>query len=178
MKDSKIAKFNNLRKQLNDPIPPHFIYSKGVEPYAFYWETFLNISNTTIADLGTYQGLSAAVLSANPTNYVYSYDINLSYNLCKPKDNIKFIEGNIFDYIDDILACEYILVDVDPHDGYQEIKFFRILLEKNYKGITLWDDLNLNEGMRKFWTNAESDRIIEKKIIKDGHHSGTGYISF
>lgn len=157
-------------------VPDHFRDEPGVEPYALYMEYSVGLpGGAKIADLGTLQGLSALALSANPSVEVLSYDIDQSKNLVDDKDNITFILGNVFDHLDEILKCDLILVDIDPHDGIQEKRFFDILVEKQYRGVTLWDDIHHNLGMQNFWHKI---KMPKEDLTERGHHSGTGLIVF
>ena len=91
-------------------------------------------SNITILDIGTRTGNSALSLSHNVNNKVYSFDINKDYhdNAKKSieKDNIEFILGNVLkdsELQKLIWKSEIINLDVDPHDGKQEMDFMEIL---------------------------------------------------
>lgn len=167
-------KLSSITKHIKGNIPEHFKDDPGVEAYNLYAQTSQSLKKGKIADLGTYQGLSALALAINPNVQVYSYDIDLSYNLVE-KENITFIQGNVFGHITDILTCDIILVDLDPHNGIQERNFLDVLIEENYKGITLWDDIHLNSGMEQFWNSVE---LPKEDISNIGHHSGTGKIIF
>lgn len=165
----------SLNKHLKR-IPEHFKNDPGQEPYSLYLKYAQKSSpNALISDLGTFQGLSALTLSINDSNIVESYDIDLSNNLVTDKDNIKFIQGNIFDHIDRILESDLILVDVDPHDGIQEQEFYDILVSRQYKGVTLWDDIFLNLGMQNFWHKV---KLPKEDLTSEGHYTGTGLILF
>jgi len=153
----------------------NFVDQPGLEPYTLY--SFFSSrlkAGAKVADLGTLQGLSALALSYNPDVQVTSYDIDLSKNIVE-KDSIIFVQGNCFDHLDDILQSDLILIDIDPHDGIQEQDFYDILLQKHYSGITLWDDIHHNLGMKNFWHKVESKKT---DLTNVGHHSGTGLIEF
>ena len=163
---------NNLHEYIIGTPPVNFVDKPGTEPYKLYND--YSHKHRKIADLGTLQGLSALALSSNPQAQVLSYDIDLSKNLVK-KDNIKFIAGNCFDHLDDILSCDLILIDIDPHDGEQEFRMLVDLVANNYKGTTLWDDIHLNSEMQQFWDSVE---MTKQDLTTEGHHSGTGLIVF
>lgn len=165
--------FKNLSRYITSPIPPHWVDKPGVEAYNYY----ISLSNSlpkgsVISDLGTYQGLSALALSANPGVSVVTYDITQKYNIVDDKRNIEVVLGNVFDYMDEIVKSDLILVDVDPHDGIQEQKIYEELIDKNYKGISVWDDIHHNVGMETFWRST----VGGEDVTKLGHHSGTGII--
>jgi hypothetical protein len=130
-----------------------------------------------IVDAGTYRGLSALALSYNENVRVISYDIDHSnlHPQIRARANVEWVEEDINEQISDITKAKYIFLDVDPHDGIQEAKFFDLLREVNYKGVVLMDDIRHGLGTPEFW-----DSIPEHKedISRVGHHSGTGVIYF
>lgn len=164
-----------LEKYIAGDIPPHFRGEPGQEAYMLYAQLAKELprKRPKISDLGTYQGLSALALSFRPRANVYSYDIDLSYNIVSPKTNIHFIEGDVFDNIDKIIDSDLILVDLDPHDGIQEKRFLDILEDEYYDGISVWDDIHLNVGMKNFWHKV---KLKKEDVTSIGHHSGTGII--
>ena len=171
-----MQELEKLKQYITGEIPPHFKIAPGEEAYSFYCDLALKHDHIQIADLGTYQGLSALALSINDRNTVFSYDIDLNYNIVRDKKNIQFIQKDIFDDLDRILKCPIILIDIDPHDGIQEKMFFDKLIELGFKGMTIWDDINT---MTLFWQYVK--KFADKVDIseeKGGHHSGTGIIIF
>ncbi len=70
--------------------------------------------------------------------------------------------------MDEIVKSDFIVLDIDPHDGIEETRILEALEKNNYKGIVLLDDINLNPGMKNFW----------KDITEYGHWSGTGIVIF
>lgn len=170
-----------LKQYIYTVVPDHFKVAAGTEAYALYAHYSLQLpKGSKIADLGTLQGLSALALAYNDDVQVLSYDIDLRKNIVK-KPNITFIEANCFDKLDEIMQCDLILVDVDPHDGLQEMQMLSELMNRGYKGKVLWDDIHLNPGMRAFWQTAVALQAKER-VVTDlttlGHHSGTGLIEF
>ena len=129
----------------------------------------------TILDLGTCQGHSAVALSQNKNNKVITYDIDKKENIII--DNVKNIEFRLLDInLEDDFVLEQakiILLDIDPHDGVQEAKFYNKLRNINFKGILICDDINLNDGMIKFWSNITEEKY---DITDIGHWSGTGIV--
>lgn len=137
---------------------------------------------STVVDIGTLNGSSALALSSNPNIKVISYDIvnnlpdpdkansilhvpNIEYRL---KDGIQDMK----EYID---TAPLIFLDVDPHDGVQEKRFFELLIENNYKGIVVCDDIHLNADMDALWDWIPKPKI---DVTKYGHWSGTGIVLF
>jgi len=136
----------------------------------------LQYNNIIILDLGTACGHSALALSQNKNNKIITYDLDKRSDLI---DNISNIERVLLDcnLIDNTIieSASVILLDIDPHDGSQEIRFYNKLKTTKFKGILFCDDINLNDGMKDFWETV----IEEKYDISDlGHFSGTGLINF
>lgn len=176
MKKLEDIKLTSLLQYIKTTVPPHFRVEPGIEAYAYYAHLSTKLkAGAKISDLGTLQGLSALALSYNPKVNVISYDIDLSKNIVAGKENIKFVEGDMFDHLDEILKSDLILVDVDPHDGLQEERFLDLLIDNSYKGITIWDDIHHNVEMATFWQRVKVDKV---DVTSKGHHSGTGMIEF
>lgn len=134
-------------------------------------------NDITIIDAGTNFGHSALALSQNENNKVRTYDLidNKLTNITKYK-NIEFFQKDINEESKDIfLNSEIILLDIDPHDGKQEEKFYIFLKEINFKGYLICDDIFLNQGMRDWW---ESIEIEKYDVTEVGHFSGTGIVNF
>ncbi len=131
---------------------------------------------SVLADLGSREGISALALSVNPDVKVVSYDIDLNRVFRDIKDgvtNVEWIEKNVLDDIENIAKCDFIFLDIDPHDGGQEQDFLEAIKAAGYEGMLVCDDIDINTGMRNFWTHVED----EKENVTDiGHWSGTGII--
>lgn len=136
----------------------------------------LQYNNVIILDLGTACGHSALALSQNKTNKIITYDLNKRSNLLDNIDNIErvLLDCNLMNN-DIIESAKVILLDIDPHNGEQEIEFYYKLKNANFKGILLCDDINLNEGMKEFWETINEEKY---DISEYGHFSGTGLVNF
>lgn len=126
-----------------------------------------------IYDIGTYKGLSALALSANPNNLVISYDIGYFIEVDRPV-NVEFRIGNF--YTDaEMLSSPLIMFDIEPHNGLDERVFIDNLLRVGYKGTVIFDDIHLNDGMQKFWDSVTQEKY---DLTTMGHWSGTGKVIF
>jgi hypothetical protein len=79
----------------------------------------------------------------------------------------------------DLLETEpwdIIFIDVDPHDGVQERKMISKLIDMNFNGILLLDDIHLNPEMQSFWDWIPVGRKVD--LTSFGHFSGTGAVLF
>ena len=164
--------------------------------------TYFN--DSIIVDMGTHRGGSAAALSYNKSNKVYTFDITpteQAAELFKEDEykNIIYIIGNC---IEDnwfgmamlwkdrmvesksdkeiFLSSELIFMDIDPHNGVQEDKVLNFLISNNWKGILVCDDIGL--GREKGKENAHpamrdwwnSIELPKYDISKNYFAAGTG----
>lgn len=127
-----------------------------------------------VFEIGTRWGVSSVALSKNPNVSVTTCDIEDQSNYVKRK-NVKFIQADGFDLLEEYKDVELIFMDVDPHDGIQEEKMVKKLIDIGFKGILLLDDINLNTNMKKFWNSIPFDKF---DITQFGHYSGTGIVFF
>jgi predicted O-methyltransferase YrrM len=147
-------------------------------------------NNCNIIDIGTNKGYSALALSYNSTNTIYTFD---SKNLVcdeniRNKNNINFNIENIFEEdvdninINDkwkeiILNSKFIFLDIEPHKGIIEYKFYLFLLKNKYSGFLVCDDIWYFKEMRdNFWYKLNQDYCYD--LTEFGHWSGTGIITF
>ena len=156
-------------------------------------------SESVLIDLGTHTGESAAALSYNKSNIVYTYDIEhqaAAAQRVEEEKNIRYIIGNCIN--DDwsgfagfpgvepktdkeiFLSSELIFLDIDPHNGIQEDKVLNFLLSNNWKGVMVCDDTgmgkepgkeNAHPAMRN-WFNAIN--LPKYDISENNYASGTG----
>ena len=139
---------------------------------------------TRFVDIGTFLGYSALALSINRGGHVVSYDL---YDVREilPNDgktltvcdvpNVELLAKNCLDDIETLLSSPFIVLDVDPHDGKQEVEIITRLIENGYKGIVLCDDIHLNSGMKDFWNWVPLKKLDATHY---GHWSGSGIIVF
>lgn len=171
IKDIELDYFNNLMVDFS------YLKNDG-EHYRLLTYISYQYINELIIDAGTCQGHSCIAFAQNRNNLVYTYDI-YSKDINYITDNYKNVTKKILDInleVDNILeSAKIILLDIDPHDGIAEIKFYNKLLSINFNGFLICDDINLNDGMKNFWNLINK----EKYDISDiGHLSGTGIVNF
>ncbi len=139
-----------------------------------------------IVDIGTYWGASALALSYNDDVRVLTFDIVRNIPQFDPKipittplsrNNIKMYVASGQSVIAKISKCQFACLDIDPHDGIRETDFVNRLINHDFKGILLVDDINVNKEMRLFWENLPSN-LKKLDVTHLGHASGTGIIVF
>lgn len=127
-------------------------------------------------DVGTCRGASALALS-NGSKKVVSYDIQDGLNLPNRTQltTIEFIIGDVLTD-DRLITSDLILLDA-WHHGVFEKRFVNYLVDNDYKGILLLDDIHLKDsGLPEWWKNLKHPRKYD--ITKYGHGSGTGMLVF
>jgi hypothetical protein len=121
-------------------------------------------------DIGTATGASAlALYDGSPS--VISYDTAITP---RPMEDITWRTGDGIAAIPGHLGCSLILLDVDPHDGWNERACVSIL-RGAWTGLLVCDDIHLNTAMHEWW-----EQLPEPKwdVTAFGHHTGTGIIGF
>jgi len=133
--------------------------------------------NIQIIDAGTAHGYSCFALAQNKNNKIITYDISDKTHLNLNKySNIEVKKLDINKEKDDVIKNSHIIfLDVDPHNGLQEIEFYRKLTNMKYNGIVICDDINLNSEMKRFWSIIKEEKY---DISEVGHFSGTGIVNF
>lgn len=156
----------------------------GEEHYKLlaYISQQLKVENK-VSDVGTYYGASALALAFNPNVEVVTYDIvncfprDINIKTAIHKDNIRMKVMSGLDDIALISKSDIIMLDIDPHDGIAEEEFIKKLVDVDYKGVVICDDIKLNDGMRKFWDGVPVG-IKKIDLTELGHWSGTGALVF
>ena len=169
--------------------------------YAILAQMSTYINDSIIVDLGTLYGESAAALSYNQSNKVYTYDVEhreeASARLGKIEfQNVNYIIGNCIEdnwsgmaMLEGVppksdkeifLSSELIFMDVDPHDGIQEDKVLNFLISNGWKGLMVCDDIgsgrepgkqNAHPLMRDWWITID---LPKYDISKNYYAAGTG----
>lgn len=138
-------------------------------------------AGSKFVDIGTYYGLSAVALASNTECTVVTYDVydhiteDETVTTVKNVPNVEFRLKDCMDDMAELASASVIIIDVDPHDGNQEKDMMDKLRESGFKGLVILDDINLNDGMKRFWTNVPEAKY---EATKYGHWSGTGLVSF
>jgi hypothetical protein len=157
----------------------------GKEHYRLlaYLSTLFN--NVNIFDIGTHTGGSAYALAYNVNNNVYTFDIvnNVSNMSISSRTNIKFNFCDLFNessrqpWTELLLGSPLIFLDVDPHNGQMEIDFYHFLVNNDYQGILICDDVWYFKEMRDvFWSQIPVQNRYD--LTQYGHWSGTSAIVF
>jgi len=182
---------------------PHEYFQSGYYIILSHLSTYFD--DSILVDLGTHTGKSAAALSFNKSNVVYTYDIRTqdeAVQRVNEEGNIRYIIG---DCISDnwtgmamlpgvepksdkeiFLSSKLIFLDVDPHDGQKEDLVTKFLVSNNWKGIMICDDIGLGTepgkqnaypSMRDWFLSVD----LPKYNISEHRYAagtGTGIICF
>lgn len=155
----------------------NFSKEPGVEAYRLYAYLGKQFNNKIILDIGTRFGNSALALSKNGRNKVISYNIVEEGASDIEKKNITWVLKDFRN--DDTINWDkvaLILLDVDPHDGSKEREMLDHLSEIGWSGKIVFDDINLNGGMKSFWKSLPEEK--KQDLTEVGHVSGTGIMEF
>lgn len=140
----------------------------GVEHYKLLGWLSNQFNNIIISEVGTCDGMGLLALSLNLNNKVISYDV---YDYPKkhkiPKNGERRFCNPDFDHFDEIIKSTIIFYDAN-HNGVTEQNFTNKLIELEWKGILIFDDIFYTEGMRNFWNNLS----VTKEDWSDIGHSG------
>ena len=157
-----------------------FTADAGKEHYKLLAYLSIVLGESFYVDIGTFYGFSSVALSANPKSTVVTFDVcdwvsddePVSF---KTKSNVQFKIMDCVNDMTEIVKTKLVVLDIDPHDGVEEVRILDALRAHGYKGLVVLDDINLNAEMKKFWND-----IPEKKydVSKFGHWSGTGIVVF
>ena len=158
-----------------------------------YMSTKLN--DTLILDIGTHLGASACALSYNNNNKIITYDLpngpinfmggivdninlnelNIEYRLCNIMNNETEKKN--------LLNASLIFLDT-AHTGEFEWSVYTYLLNNNYRGILVLDDIHFTPQMRIVWNNIKTTKYDVTDIGHNerngetGNTPGTGIVDF
>ena len=179
-------------------------YGSDIEHYCAilaHLSTYFN--DSIIVDMGTHTGNSAAALSYNKSNKVYTFDITPTEEaaeLFKEDEykNIIYIIGNCIENNwygqplgpfstnlseplksekEIFLSSELIFLDIDPHDGVQEPQVLDFLITNDWKGVMVCDDIgHQHPPMHDWWNSIELPTYIIRN--KYAAFKGTGIVCF
>lgn len=159
-----------------------FLAPPGNNHYSLLAYLSLQKDNQVIFELGTHHGTSSLAMSINSSSRIVTYDIADRYGITPQPKNVERRIGDIFNLgqADQLLKADMIFLDT-AHEGPFEWKVYNFLLENNYKGILVLDDIHWNAPMKKFWegiTTAKYDITdIGHGVCPDGI-AGTGIVDF
>jgi hypothetical protein len=133
-----------------------------------------------VIDIGTYLGFSATALAYAPNVNIITYDIVdciPNKDARKDQTNITYRIGDCTKDVDELIKKSNVIVlDVDPHDGIQERQILKAFVDAGFKGIIIFDDINLTDEMHRFWQSINIPGTTKYDATVCGHHSGTGVL--
>lgn len=132
-----------------------------------------------ISEVGTYMGLSTVCLAWNKLNPVISYDVDYSVLKWRQRpDNVACIKmpNEPHTFSKSIIQSDVIFIDTS-HFGIMEKEVFTYLTGNDWKGILIYDDIYLNDGMKSAWEFIKS-QVAVTDATDIGHIYGTGIIEF
>ena len=176
----------DLRESIIEQTSYKAIGSNFEHYYAILVHLSTYFTDSVIVDLGTNRGGSAAALSYNKSNEVYTFDIGINdeaISLFEQYENITYLIGNCIENNwsgqpqinppglrirplkserEIFLSSELIFLDIDPHDGIQEQAVLDFLIANDYKGIMVCDDIRGGANWHETHGNSESARGMQE----------------
>ena len=141
-------------------------------------------SSGVIADIGTQFGSSALALSLNNEVSVDTYDkikhvpdTNQQVQTISNKSNIKYKIMSAQSVMSKLVESNIIFLDINTEDGSEEIKIINALLELNFQGILIIDDIKLTKIMEHVWSSVPK-QLKKIDVTEFGHWSGTGIVVY
>ena len=134
--------------------------------------------DTDIVELGTHVGTGSLALALGTKKIVHTFNVRDQFT-AYPLKNIKRYIGEIFELglAELMLKCDLIFLDT-AHNGPFETKVYTYLVEHEYRGILLLDDIFYTPGMKEFWNGIST---VKYDITYLGHgfqNCGTGIVDF
>jgi len=159
-----------------------FLSPPGKNHYSLLAYLSLQLDNQLIVELGTHHGTSSLAFSINKTNKIITYDVVNRYGIQQQPVNVERRLGNIFDLDESKILLESNMIFLDTaHEGPFEWKVYNFLVENEYKGILILDDIHWNGPMKEFWAGIK----VKKYDVTDIGHgdspngiAGTGIVDF
>jgi len=115
-----------------------------------------------VLEIGTGSGASSIAMAKNADHVdTFGVDVEQAHLLVIPKMKIDF---HIFSKPSDCLNVkfneyDFIFIDID-HSGYYEPLIHKKIIESGYKGFVVYDDISMNDGMKKFWDGIENEKYV------------------
>ena len=191
---------DNIFEVANDDAFPFWVFDRYHRYYRILGYLSSLFNNKVLIDIGTRRGHSASSLAFNENNIIYTYnnvDEDIENDAFSKFDNInpwvlRSVDdtplGNILsreEHAEIVLKSDLIFMDTDPHDGANEKHLFDFLLDNNYNGITLWDDIgkrhvNKFKPLGQWWDEVSSNVNVKSYDITQYSwpESGTGIVCF
>lgn len=137
------------------------------------------VSDKNILELGTQTG-AGTVCFLYPGRRVLTADVNTGH-ISKEVLMEKYILVRHLRNADECTDFKFydfdtIFVDIG-HDGHQEERIHYKLMNEKFKGIVLWDDIELNDDMKFFWKNIvqPTSAIWTCQKIETDWHDACGF---
>lgn len=146
----------------------------GVEHYKLLAWFSKQYNDAFIVEIGTLGGLGTIALSYNPSNKVVTFDIrdhNWGNETPINAEKKLVYEG----YMDEVTKADLIFYDA-AHEGIEEQQFLDGLIERDWHGVVVWDDIHLNPMMEQFWKDCVDAGLDCHDWTDLGHSCGTGVI--
>lgn len=173
MKPDKIL--NIVEQATTLPVDPLW-FRAGENMHELYYRFIFLLAKefavgSTFVELGTWRGGSSMVMAEGaPGAVIFTYDVNQGqlYEAAK-RSNVNYESRDSVQVMPEISAVDLLFIDTE-HDGARpllEFESWKHLLGQD--SVVLFDDITLNDKMKKFW--AEFNPSGYKKLEIPVHGS-------
>lgn len=166
--------FDNCKYVNSEAIP----YFEQTPYYKFLWAAMIVLQPKNVVELGTYWGLSGlAIMEGLPPDSEFTTvdngaeDSNTHYHLNHVNDSrLHFIYASSLSVASRFSDIDFLYIDT-AHN-YEQVSKEWVLYEPlvSKGGVVLFDDIHLNDGMDRFWTELQGNKVD----ISEYHGSGFG----
>jgi predicted O-methyltransferase YrrM len=161
----------------------YFLAAAGQEIYKLLTAISLQLDPCEVTDVGTHVGCSALALSANENVKVLTCDIvnhimktdGTKTIAFRPNITRKILSGQAI--VSKIAQGMLVMIDIDPHNGVEELKFIHKLQQQGFKGLLVLDNIHIGPAMKACWDNVPAN-LKKIDVTSIGHWAGAGIIVF
>lgn len=141
--------------------------------YGFLYYLSKNFKPKNMLEIGTFLGAGALhLLAGNPEANIVCVDIEFPRrDLLESNPNITLIQGDSRSVVDQVAQhAPFGVVFIDSHHSYEqtskELALYKPLFAEG--AIALFDDIWINDGMRRFWDELEYPKMAMPALNKFG----------
>lgn len=171
----KIKNLNQI-KTLDPNLLPEINRRELGPHHSLYSHISHQFNGINILDIGTRNGVSAWAFKYDTINKVSTIDIKKwKHRIYVP--GVEYIIDNCHNIDDQLLRWSNIILFDTTHNGVDETTFYNRLVNMQWKGMLLLDDIHLQKygDMETFWQGITFPKW---DLTQYGHSTGTGLVDF
>lgn len=141
--------------------------------YGFLYHLAKNFKPQNMLEIGTFLGAGVLhLIEGNPEAKIVCVDIELPRrDLLETNPNITLIQGDSRSVVDQVAQhAPFELIFIDSHHAYEqtsrELALYKTMFAEG--AVVLFDDIWINDGMRRFWDELEYPKMAMPALNKFG----------